>query len=350
MRAQAEIEGSVELREERARSLTTEVGDAAPSRSEVHFLTQEDYPAWEKLVEVSPQGSVFTMPWWLGAVGGSIRILGYFKSGRLLAGIPLYFEKRFGINVCTMPKLTQTLGPVLSPVEDHGAHHNGNERPILCALAGELARQSIFFQAFHPSLQNWSPFYWRGFTQTSRATYVIDSQARDKLWQEMTRGGRRAVRNAEHHGLSVTECSPDDVWNAEQKTFAAQGTPVPHSIAYLRSLYRVAKERNSGECFAAVDENRIVRSAALMVWNRNRAYAIALGADPSAAAHGSASMLAWHMIQFAAERAPIFDFTGSMIEGVDQFLRSLGARQVQYSWIMKFPTPLRMYLAARHKI
>jgi hypothetical protein len=350
MKAQAELDATEESREERQQEVELKSGVSSGNRSEVRYLAASEYPAWDQLVEASPQGSVFTTSWWLSAVGGTVRVLGYFKNGRLIAGIPLYFEKRLGMNLCSMPKLTQTLGPVLPPSENGNGHKGADEKPILCALATALSKRSIFFQAFHPSVQNWSPFYWHGFSQTSRATYIINLAAPDKLWHEMPRSGRQAIRYADQNGLQIIPCTPDEVWKAEQNSFAAQKLEVPHTIDYLRGLYRAAKERGMGECFAAVDHEQRVRSGAFMVWNRKRAYAIAMGVNSAPSARGAGAMIEWHMIQYAAARAPIFDFTGTMLEGVDQFFRSFGATQVQYSWIMKFPTVLKMYLAARNKI
>src|SRR5689334_24058521 len=45
---------------------------------------------------------------------------------------------------------------------------------ILRAFATQLSRYKLFFQAFHPSSSNWLPFYWSGFRQTTRYTYVIE--------------------------------------------------------------------------------------------------------------------------------------------------------------------------------
>src|SRR6202011_5104370 len=80
----------------------------------LRYLAAEEYPAWDALVEASPQGSVFCRSWWLQATSGDVRVLGYFpRNGNLAAGMPLYFERRFGLKVCAMPKLTQTWGVVM---------------------------------------------------------------------------------------------------------------------------------------------------------------------------------------------------------------------------------------------
>ena len=326
-----------------------ENGTGTPA-AEVRYLRSEEFSAWDNFVDKSPQGSVFSHTWWLSALGGSIRILGYFKKAQLLAGMPLYFEKRHGIELCTMPKLTQTLGPLLRPADGRHVNAAWQEMEILSAFAKKLVKQSIVFQAFHPSLQNWSPFYWNGFTQTSRATHIINLDSIDNIWAGMGQRTRRGVRQAEKNGIRITTCSPEDVWLAEQKTFGIQHMKVPHTVEFLRRLYDVAKNNNAGECFAAVDSERRIHAACFAVWDHHRFYAIAMGGDPELRGRGSTSLLVWHMLQFASGKAPIFDFTGSMLQPVELFLRSFGTTQVPYMWIMKFPTWLRMYLTMRGKI
>jgi hypothetical protein len=316
----------------------------------LRYLDPHELPTWDALVESSPQGSPLTRSWWLNAVGGTVSILVYFKHGRLLAGIPLYSEKRFGVTLLTMPKLTQTLGPVMAPASDEHSTAVEEEMEILSAFAQELAKYPIFFQAFHPTLHNWSPFYWNGFKQTCRATQILDLQSPASIFDNMDRRARRYIRKAEQSGVRVRTCDSDCVWHAEEKTFRRQQMKVPHSIEYLRQLYQAAKQNQSGDCFAAVDSQGRVHAALFMIWDKRRAIGVASGSDPELRSGGAMSLLMWHGIQFAAERSEIFDFGGSMLQPIEWFQRSFGTTQVPYMWIMRFPMWLKIYLTARGKI
>ncbi len=316
----------------------------------LRYLASDEFAAWDKLVDISPQGSPFYRSWWLKAVGGTVSILGYYKGGSLIAGIPLYCEKRYGMNIYTMPKLTQTLGPVLAPSAGKPVAALWREMEVLSAFAKEVAKFPIFFQAFHPSLHNWSPFYWNGFTQTSRATQVVDLRPADKIWECMAKGARRHIHRAEGLGITIEPCGPEPLWQAEHKSFSRQGMKVPHSVEYLGSLYDAAKANDAGEIFAAYDGQRRMHCACFIIWDRNRAYTVASGADPELRDSGAHSLMTWHLAQIAAEKSPVLDFAGSMLQPVELFLRSFGAAQVPYNWVMKFPLWLKMYLVARRKI
>jgi hypothetical protein len=316
----------------------------------VRYLRPEEDSLWERLVDESPQGSPFTRLWWLRAAGGTVKLLGYFKDGRLLAGMPLYFEKRFGVTLCTMPKLTQTLGPVMAAPDPRRVNANWNEMEVLTEFAEALTPQRYFFQAFHPSIQNWCPFFWRGFRQTSRLTYYVPLDDMEQIWAGITKSFRQAIRRAERAGVKVTPCDADTVWQAERKSFARQNLKVPHSIEHLRRVVKAAQDNQSGECLAAVDGSGQVHAASFMIWDRRRSYAIALGGDPQVRSRGSTPLLEWNMLQRAQARSLIYDFTGSMLQPVELFIRSFGGIQLSYNYVIKLPLWLRLLLACRGKL
>jgi hypothetical protein len=335
-----------------AQPLSAEQGlSLVKPESEVRLLSPEEFSAWDSLVDASPQGSCFSRSWWLKAVGGDVRLIGCFRRGQLVAGIPLYFEKRFGVDLCTMPKLTQTLGPILPTLPDTPVAASYEQMELLAMLAKELAQHRFVFQAFHPSLQNWLPFYWNGFTQTTRFTQVVDLQpGPNALLQSMNRTARRAIRGAERAGIRIRQCEPEVLWHVEQKTFSRQNMSVPHSPEYLRGLYSAAREHGSGDCFAAFDDQGRVHSACFMIWDDKRAYGLAMGTDPEYRESGANLLLVWHTIQFAAERSRVLDFCGSVLPPIEMFWRKFGTVHVPYNWVLKMPLPIYSYLRFRKKI
>src|SRR5690349_2102938 len=211
----------------------------------LRYLEPGEYPLWDALLDISPQGSVFCRSWWLKAVG-NVRILACFSGDHLVAGIPLYFERHFGISVCTMPKLTQTWGVVIEPLHGKPVARAARETKILRAFATQLSRYKLFFQAFHPSSSNWLPFYWSGFRQTTRYTYVIeDLTDLNRVWHEMSDPARCNIRKAEKAGLTVISCGIEEVYKCECQSFLRQGQKPHHSETLLRNLYQSATGNES---------------------------------------------------------------------------------------------------------
>ncbi len=320
---------------------------AAPQKSGLSLLTPGELPLWDALVEESEQCSVFAKSWWLEATCGQPRILGYFEPGRLLAGIPLYYERRFGLKMCRMPKLTQTLGITMRPLSGKQVAQNAREMEILDAFAQRLAEESVFIQAFHPSMQNWLPFYWHGFTQTTHYTYVYeDLSSISDLWNGLGTDRRANMRKARRLGLTVRECGPEAVYYAANLTFERQKKKCPFTLEYLSRIYEAARAQDAGVCMAAMDSGGKIHAAECMVWDAKRSYGIAGGHDTALGSSGGAVLLRWAMVEFAATRTAIFDFEGSMHRPIEASFRSFGAKRVGYQRIVKMPRWLRIGLCA----
>jgi len=316
----------------------------------LRFLEKDEYPLWDALVDVSPQGSVFCQSWWLEAVG-NVRVLACFSGDEVVAGIPLWQEKRFGIPVCMMPKLTQTWGVVMRPFEGKPVTVAARETRLLRAFATRLAQHALFFQAFHPSLPNWLPFYWSGFRQTTRFTYVLDDLSDlSRIWREMSTSTRGQITKAEKAGYALVPCGIEEVYRCESLSYSRHGKVAPHSESFLRNIYQAAQEHKSGACFAVVDEQGEAHSAWLLVWDRQRTHGLAGGADDDARSSGAHSLGVWRAIEFASVRSQGFDFTGSVVEGIERFNRNFGAKQVAYNLIMKAPTLVQCGLQLAGKL
>jgi Acetyltransferase (GNAT) domain len=320
------------------KTLKTPSRVTAEARFTLRYLEPDEYPIWDALVDMSPQGSVFSRSWWLNTIG-NVRVLACFSGNQIIAGIPLYFERRFGIPVCTMPKLTRAWGVIMRPLEGKAVSAAARETKILRAFAAQLSRYKLFFQAFHPSLLNWLPFYWSGFRQTTRFTYVLDDLTDlTGVWEGMSEAARCKIRKAERAGFTVVPCGIEDVYNCECQSFLVQGRRPTHNETLLRKLYDSAKEHDSGACFAVVDAKGNKYCAWFLVWDRKRAFDLVGGIDRELKNSSANSFGKWNAIQFAAQRSLAFDFAGSVIENVEPFNRSFGAKQVPYNYLMKVPT------------
>lgn len=325
-------------------SLTKAATDA------LRCLEPSEYPQWDELIRSLPQSSVFCCSWWLRAAG-EFRILGYFENGQLIAGIPLFFERRFGIRVCSMPRLTPTLGIVMSALPGKLCRLSARYQAIVGAIAKELSEYRLFFQAMHPSLTDCLPFLWAGFQQTTRYTYVIDDLSDlGRVWNGMNENTRRQITKAQKAGISMVPCGIDDVYKCEYESHVRRGTTPRHSQEVLRRIYDAAVQHSSGACAAAVDPGGKLLSALFVVWDSNRAYGL-IGGNTQGSLESSAGFaLRWYEIQFAAQRSRTYDFAGSMMEGVSRFNRGFGAKQVPYHFITKAPSLVHCALQVAGKL
>jgi hypothetical protein len=158
-------------------------GTAVRSQDSLRYLLPEEYPLWDALVDVSPQGTVLCRSWCL-------RALSEYQGSGILPGRPFgsgytYHEFRFCLRICCMPKLVHSWWVTIEPGESKRITANTREMEILDVFAQRLKKERCFIQSFHPTLSNWLPFYWNGFTQMTRFSCILnDISDEDKVWDQ----------------------------------------------------------------------------------------------------------------------------------------------------------------------
>ena len=82
----------------------------------------------------------------------------------------------------------------------------------------------IFCQNFHYSVTNWLPFYWHGFSQTTRYTYVIENlDDLDLVWAQFQEKIRTDIRKAQKKVIVRTDLDIDKFLDINTLTFTRQG-------------------------------------------------------------------------------------------------------------------------------
>lgn len=290
----------------------------------------------DKEAEV-PGNSLFQQAWWLDAVApgawGEVR---KEHKGQIVARLPYVWRKHRGLTQLRMPPLTQTLGPWLRP---HPGKYPGQlaaERELLAELIEGLPPFHFFDQHFHHSITNWLPFYWRGFEQTTRYTYVIsDLQDLDAIWQGMDEKARRDVRRAERSLAVRDDLGVDECYRLCEMTFQRQGRTPGFERELLSRIDHACAQRGCRRILFAEDAKGQLHAVVYIVWDSQTAYYLLGGGHPELRKSGAASLLLWEAIRFAAGVTRSFDFEGSVVEPIWDFFRSFGARQVPYMAVWK---------------
>ncbi|WP_234427448.1 GNAT family N-acetyltransferase, partial [Vibrio anguillarum] len=201
------------------------------------------------------------------------------------------------------------------------------------ALIDQLPKYHYFSQNWHYSNTNWLPFYWKGFEQITRYTYLIDDLSNiDDVWDSSLANIRTDIRKAENKfNLVVKENLPfSDFLLLNRQTFLRQGMQLPYSESFVNQLVSTAKDRNQCRWFIAQDNEGRNHAGVLLVWDSESAYYLMGGGDPDLRNSGATSLCMWEAIKFASTVTKRFDFEGSMIEPVERFFRAFGAKQTPY--------------------
>jgi hypothetical protein len=305
---------------------------------------------WDLLVDASPQGSVFCRSWWLRAVcQDRFQICTLRKGGRIVAGIPLPFHRKAGVTTITMPALTQTLGPILLPSSKTTYEGRlSDETELLEELVAAIPKSHIFSTHCHQNLTNWLPFYWAGYQQTTRYTYIIpDLTDLNAVLSGFAHSKRGNIGKAEGLVTVHTDLAPRDFYENYKMNLRKQGEAISYSYDFFKRIHDGACQRSMCKTFYALDKNDNMHAAIFIVFDCKSAYYLINSIDPDHRSSGSATLLLREAMAYVSQYTKVFDFEGSMIKGVENSYRRFGAVQTPYFRISKdasFP-PVGLCLA-----
>jgi hypothetical protein len=275
---------------------------------------------------------IFQEPWWLDAVApGAWQSLEIVRGGQIAARMPIVVSRKFGFRVIRNPPLTPTLGPWLPTSIVNSSKHRGMEKDLLNGLIDQIPEWDYFEASFHHQLTNWLPFYWRGFEQTTRYTYILeDTSDLDRVWTGLQDTVRRNIRKARGELSVRTDLPLDRLLDVAALTFLRQGQELPFDRDLVRRIDAACTSRDARRMFFAEDSKGRIHAALYVVTDAASAYYLFGGADPELRSSGAQNFLLWEAIRFASDRGIRFDFEGSMIEPIERVFRAFGARQVPY--------------------
>jgi hypothetical protein len=296
---------------------------------------------------------VFMRDWWLDAVcgGDNWDVALVQKDNSVIAAIPFYRVRKGYYKGMTLPPLTPHLGPyIFYPGNQKYASRLSYEKELIGNLIEALPPFDFFVQSFSPSFNNWLPFYWKGFLQTTKYTYILDDLSDpDRLISNFSHEKRKNLKRASQL-LKVHSGWPADAFYAHhQSSLAKAGQKINYSCELFQRVVQAATDRDAGRIVYASDANNVVHSALFAVWDKNYGYNLVSTIDPDFKSSGSVALLIREMIFYLSSRTKGFDFEGSMIENVENSFRHYGAQQVPYFKIMKYnSTILRIIKGLKH--
>ena len=284
--------------------------------------------------------AIYSQYWYLNAVAGSKwDVVLYEKNGEVWGSLPYIIKKKAIFSMISQPKLTQYLGPYIKYPKDMKYHNRLSwEKEVIDGLIEQLPKYHFFKQSFSHSITNWLPFYWRGFSQTTKYTYIIDKiEDLDKFWEESLRkNSRKAVKKARKIVDVIESDDASLFYEMVLKSFKRQNLTPSYSKEFFLNLDRACKENGARKLFFAIDkESKKLHVALYLVYDKNRIYTLASGADPELRNSGAETLLDWEAIKFAHDSGKVLDYEGSMIEPIEYHARSMGYKQLPYFTITK---------------
>tara|TARA_A100001015_G_C14863826_1_gene661450 strand:- start:285 stop:1043 length:759 start_codon:yes stop_codon:yes gene_type:complete len=241
-----------------------------------------------------------------------------------------------------MPQLTQTLGPFIKyPENQKYSKKLSYQKEIMNNLIDQLPAFDYFCQNFHFSLTNWLPFYWRGFAQTTRYTYIINNiKDHEQVYQNFTQAKKKNIKKSENKIHVRFDLDVNSFYENHKLTLDKQGQKIQYQFNLLNRIYENGLKNNGVKIISAHDNDNNIHAALLLVGNNTSAYDLISTIDPTFRNSGAASKLVLEGIKLFSKDTRKFDFEGSMIENVENSFRQFGAIQTPYFQIKKVNSKL----------
>lgn len=297
---------------------------------------------------------IFSKDWWLDAVVGEENwdVVLIEKSEGIIASLPYVIKKGKVISYISMPLLTQTAGVWLKYPENQSYKEKLSfEKEVCSDIIDNLPKVGSFSQNFHYTITNWLPFYWKGFSQTTRYTYVIEDLTDiEKVYTNFDRSKKKDIKKALKQVQVGFDLSAKEFYENHKYTLSKQGQEILYSYDVFEKIYNKVYSKNVGRTIWAKDNKGNIHSALFVVWDENSAYDLISTIDVDYRNSGSASLLVLEIIKYVANETKKFDFEGSMIENVERSFRKFGAIQKPYFHISKINSKLLLAKEALSKM
>lgn len=282
---------------------------------------------------------IFSLPWWLDAVCGSEcwdAIVLDDKRGGIKCLMPVTYRNQRRDVIC-MPTLTQKLGPfIIYPKNQSEAKKLSFENEVIKQILDELPSIESFNVNFDYTFTNWLPFYWAGFQQTTKYTYVIDNLD-DDVFSRFAPAKRTDIRKARElveikHGLSGV-----DFIDYYIESLKKQGKKLSYDKELFERLFEAVINHGSGDIIYGVirEEPNEIAGAIFYVWDKNSIYSMVTAFDPDYRNTGASSLLFYSIMERFKDSGLKFDFEGSMIKSIEQSYNKFGTTQTPYFNISK---------------
>lgn len=312
------------------------------------LLLQHNKAAYRRLCAEEPSIRLYLQAWWLDATAGPEDwdvVLARDKQGEIIGSFVLYITRWRLMRGLVNPPFCQYSALWLR-TRDFSSEQKRltYEKQLMNELLQQVevyARwQRIDFAKFSlsPTISNWLPFYWRGYRAMTRYTYVTSLEEPNKTFAAFDRSKQRNIRSARN---VVEPCvlSPEEFYDHHARTLRREGKRISYSKGLFMQMYRAGAAEGKARIFALREPGMGPLHAALFVpSDAHAAYDLISTIDPDLRASGASAWVVQLAMEYYAGKVGIFDFEGSMIEGVEESFRRFGGRQVPYFQLTKIYT------------
>ena len=195
---------------------------------------------------------LFMQAWWLDATSKENWDVIFAKIHDEIVGFFVFsYQKKLGKTIVTNLPLTQYSGPyIFYPKNLNKSDIHSFENKVYTSIIEQLNSKNIDFIEIncHHSFKNWQQFFWSGYKQTTKYTYILENISnKDTLLKEMSYSQRaKRIKKAKNDYYFSLELSAEEVYDFYKSNLKDLDKTIFYSKGFFLRLYNAANERNQG--------------------------------------------------------------------------------------------------------
>lgn len=304
-----------------------------------------DPAAWDAYITRSPQGNFYFLHGYMSRIAPNWSAVIARKDEEWHGVMPLNILHRAGFAASLQPPLVQYWGPAFSGnfPEKPYPQYSQKGKALQAMIEAIPPKVKWFSHACSPAFDYPLPFHWAKYQLIGRITYQLDLlQGEEALLANMASNTRYDLRKSEEWEDRIA-LRPDlkDLASLARANAAAGKPLMPEkALALLPDVWQYLSDKGMAYHFSARDAQDKALASSLFVKFGHRMVYLAGAQDPHQKITGLMARMVWKGIQLGLPTCRLFDFEGSMIQGVEGFFRGFGASPIPLFHVQKNELPL----------
>ena len=324
---------------------------------EIREIEGNELSKWDKFVEESKQGTVFSTTLWMEVLNrypdGKSKILGIFRENEIISGILLYERKKAFLNIMAYPPLTPFTSILFNESKTSKFSNIESSQKKMINLINDYLSKNYNFIALQldPSIKDIRHFLWRGWKSYASYTYEINLVNIKDLWERMDKDAKYEINKAKKNNVEISESKDIDKFLIlYEKTFLKQNSKIPLNKDFIREMFKILISRGKCKLYFANTKEKETISGALTIWDNKKAYYLLAASDPTMKL-GANYLLLWHIIENMSRKFTTIDLVGANIPNIVKFKREFATKLVPYYVVEKYkPTLVKILYSIYKKI
>lgn len=300
------------------------------------LTAKEEY---RQLCETSTRPLIFQTALWLDAAAGENNwdVILTKKGDQITGAFPYVTRKKYGFFEVTLPPLTYYLGPIFFyPSDLKEQNKRSFQKKILTEIIEQIPENDRFITQTDFEFDYWLPFYWKGYEQTTRYTFHLDTSLNlETIHSEFKPNIKKLIIKADEQ-FEITE--GDDyqlIFSLYQQDYKRKGLDLPITPDEMGQIEKGIESSGKRILLEARDQSGKTIAGLYLLKDHQYVHYLYGACDYEYRNSGVMSLLIWKAIELAKTSNLNFNFGGSMNENIEQYFSGFRPKMVPYFRITK---------------